>query len=42
MSSLTKIQEEISNEINLKVRKLANEFNKSLIDLKIIIEETEK
>ena len=42
MSALTKIQEEISNKFNLKVKKLANKFDKSLIDLEIIIEETEK
>ena len=42
MSSLTKIQEEVSNELNLKVRKLANKFNNSLIDLEIIKEEIEK
>ena len=42
MSALTKIQEEISNKLNLKVKKLANKFDKSLIDLEIIIEETEK
>ena len=42
MSSLTKIQEEISNGLNVKVRKLANNFNNSLIDLETIIEETEK
>ena len=42
MSALTKIQKEISNKLNLKVKKLANKFDKSLIDLEIIIEETEK
>ena len=42
MSSLTKIQEEISNGLNVNVRKLANNFNNSLIDLETIIEETEK
>ena len=42
MSALTKIQKEISNKLNLKVKKLANKFDKSLIDLGIIIEETEK
>ena len=42
MWSLTKIQEEISNRMNLKLRKLASNFNNSLIDLEIIIEEREK
>ena len=42
MSSLTKIQDEFSNELNLKVRKLTNKFNNSLIDLQIIIEQIEK
>ena len=42
MSSFIKIQKEISYELNLKVRKLANKFNNNLIDLKIIIEEIEK
>ena len=42
MSSFIKIQKEISYDLNLKVRKLANKFNNSLIDLKIIIEEIEK
>ena len=42
MSSLIKIQEEISNELNLKVRKLTNKFNNGLIDLEITIENTEK
>ena len=42
MWSLTKIQEEISNRINLRLRKLASNFNNSLIDLEIIIEEREK
>ena len=42
MSSLINIQEEFSNELNLKVRKLTNKFNSSLIDLEIIIEEIEK
>ena len=41
MSSLIKIQEEISNELNLKIRKLTNKFNNSLIDLEITIEDTE-
>ena len=39
MSSLTKIQEEFSNKLNLKVRKLTDKFNNSLIDLELIIEE---
>ena len=38
MLSLIKIQKEISNKLNLKVRKLANKFNNSFIDLEIIIE----
>ena len=42
MSSLTKIQEKVSIDLNLKVRKLANKFNNSLIDLEIIKEEIEK
>ena len=42
MSSFIKIQKEISYDLNLKVRKLANKFNNSLIDLKIIIEGIEK
>ena len=42
MSSFIKIQKEISYDLNLKVRKLANKFNNSLVDLKIIIEEIEK
>ena len=42
MWSLTKIQEEISNRMNLKLRKLASNFNNSLIDLEIIIKEREK
>ena len=39
---LIKIQEEISNELDLKIRKVTNKFNNILIDLKIIIEEIEK
>ena len=42
MSSFIKIQREISYDLNLKVRKLANKFNNNLIDLKIIIEEIGK
>ena len=42
MSNLIKIQEAISNELNLKIRKLTNEFNNSLIDSERIIEEIEE
>ena len=42
MSNLIKIQEAISNELNLKIRKLTNEFNNSLIDSETIIEEIEE
>ena len=51
MSSLTKTQREesvdlkivkTSDELNLKIRKLINQLNNSLIDLKIIIEEIKR
>ena len=42
MSNLIKIQEAISNELNLKIRKLTSEFNNSLIDSETIIEEIEE
>ena len=42
MSSLIKTQEEILNELHLKVRKLTNKFNNILTELEIIIEEIEK
>ena len=42
MSNLIRIQEAISNELNLKIRKLTNEFNNSLIDSETIIEEIEE
>ena len=32
----------VSDELNLRARKLKSKFNNSLIDLKIIIEEIEK
>ena len=32
----------VSDEINLKARKVPNKFNNSLIDLEIIIDEVEK
>ena len=42
MSSLIKTQEETSNELNLKLRKVTNKFNNSLINLEIMREEIEK
>ena len=42
MSSLIKTQEEILNELHLKVRKLTNKFNNILTELETIIEEIEK
>ena len=42
MSTLAKIQEEVSNELNLKVKELTNKFNNSLVDLEIITEKVEK
>ena len=39
LSSFTKILEEASNKLNLKVRKLTNKLNNSLIDLEILTEE---
>ena len=42
MWSPKKIQKEISIELHLKVRKLTNKFNNSLIDLEIIKKEIEK
>ena len=34
--------DKVSDEINLKARKVPNKFNNSLIDLEIIIDEVEK
>ena len=42
MSSLIKTQEKTSNELNLKLRKITNKFNNSLINLEIMREEIEK
>ena len=42
MSTLAKIQEEVSNELNLKVKELTNKLNNSLVDLEIITEKVEK
>ena len=42
MSSLIKTQEEILNELHLKVRKLTNKFNNILTELETIIEEIKK
>ena len=34
--------DKVTDEINLKARKVPNKFNNSLIDLEIIIDEVEK